>query len=84
MTANRLVHSLRGNKLIYKTVKKNVKTSNGVVDKEVTSIININTGDILELGTKNVDIEGFIDNGVVYTQKAPNNYNKNLSFSQQP
>lgn len=72
--------SLRKDKLIYKAVKKNVKTSNGVVDKEVTSIININTGDILELGTKNVDIEGFIDNGVVYTQKAPNNYNKNLYF----
>ncbi len=72
--------SLTDNKMIYTTSKKDDADDNGYESsyKTVTNIINIDTMDIVELGTKKVSIEGFIDNYVVYTQVSPNDYNKNL------
>lgn len=68
--------SLTGNKMIY-TVSEKDRNASGSY-KVLTNIINVNTMDIVELGTKNVSIEGFIDNYVVYTQVSPNKFNKNL------
>ena len=43
-----------------------------------TNIFNVDTLEVTEIRAKNVTIEGFSGNYVVYTQMAPNNYNKNL------
>ena len=72
--------SLTGNKMIY-TISEKVNNDSSSYEstyKTLTNIINIDTMDIIELGTKKVSIEGFIDNYVVYTQVSPNDYNKNL------
>lgn len=72
--------SLTGNKMIYTISAKVDNDSSGYESgyKTLTNIINIDTMDIVELGTKKVSIEGFVGNYVVYTQASPNNYNKNL------
>lgn len=72
--------SLTGNKMIYTTIQKINNGSNNYENSFITStnIINIKTKDIVELGTKNITIEGFVDDYVVYTQESPNNFNKNL------
>ena len=73
--------SLTGNKMIY-TISQKINSESSDYEssnyKTLTNIINIDTMDIVELGTKKVSIEGFIDNYVVYTQVSPNEYNKNL------
>lgn len=70
--------SLTDNKMIYTVLEKTNSDSYESSYKTLTNIINIDTMDIVELGTKKVSIEGFIDNYVVYTQVSPNEYNKNL------
>lgn len=70
--------SLTDNKMIYTVLEKTNSDSYEGSYKTLTNIINIDTMDIVELGTKKVSIEGFIDNYVVYTQVSPNAYNKNL------
>lgn len=72
--------SLTGNKMIY-TISAKVDNDSSSYEsgyKTLTNIINIDTMDIIELGTKKVSIEGFVGNYVVYTQASPNDYNKNL------
>lgn len=75
------IASLTGNKMIY-TISQKINSESSDYEssnyKTLTNIINIDTMDIVELGTKKVSIEGFIDNYVVYTQVSPNEYNKNL------
>ena len=70
--------SLTGNKMIYTITEKVNEGSYESTSKTLTNIIDIDTMDIIELGTKNVSIEGFINNYVVYTQISPNDFNKNL------
>ena len=43
-----------------------------------THIMNVDTMEVMELGTKKLTIEGYLDNYVVYTREAPNKYNKDL------
>jgi hypothetical protein len=71
--------SFTDNKMIYTVVEK-IKNDSDYESsyKTLTNIINIDTMNIVELGTKKVSIEGFINDYVVYTQESPNNYNKNL------
>ena len=57
--------------------KDNAETDEGI-KKIFTNILNIETMNITELGTKKVSVEGFVDNYVVYTQVSPNDFNKNL------
>lgn len=73
------VVSLNNNKMIYKVVEKTVdKKTKNEVTSVLTSIINIDSMETVKLGTKNLNIEGFTENAVVYTQNAPNKFNKNL------
>lgn len=70
--------SLTGNKMIY-TVSKRKDNADSDSDTEIlTSIVNVDTMDTVELGAKKITVEGFIDNNVVYTQMSPNDFNKNL------
>lgn len=66
--------SLTDNKLVY-TVSK--KDEDGYL-KTWTNIINVDTHAITGLGTKQVTIEGFVDDYVVFTIEAPNAFNQNL------
>lgn len=70
--------SFTDNKMIYTITEKTNSDSYESSYKTLTNIINVDTMDVIELGTKKVSIEGFIDNYVVYTQVSPNEYNKNL------
>ena len=72
------ITSLTGNKMIY-TISQ--KCENGIYEstyKTLTNIINVDTMDIVELGTKNVSVVGYVNNNIVYTQVSPNEFNKNL------
>lgn len=69
--------SLTGNKMIY-TVFDEISSSAEVSYKTQTNIINVDSMDIVRLGSKNVSIEGFINDSVVYTQMSPDEYNRNL------
>lgn len=66
----RSVSSFTGNKLVYTISEKDVGT--------VTKILNVDTRTLTSLGTRVVKIEGYLNNHVIYTQKAPNDSNKNL------
>lgn len=68
------IQSLTGNKLIYTIAI----TSTESADKTQTNILNVDTMQIVELGTKELHIEGFVGNYVVYTRQAPNACNRNL------
>ena len=67
--------SLTDNKMIF-TVPNNDDSANYY--RHATNIINVDTMSIVNLGAKNITIEGFINGYVVYTQESPNHYNKNL------
>ena len=66
--------SLNENKLVYTVYE----SSDEGDFKLYTNIINVDTMDVVELGARQIFIEGFVGNYVVYTQESPNNYNKNL------
>jgi len=70
--------SITGNKMIYTALKKVTDIKGKTEDKIFTYIINVDTTDLVELDTTNITIEGFVTNGVVYTQEAPNPFNKSL------
>ena len=70
--------SLTGNKMIYTISEKVNEDSYESTTKTLTKIVNIDTMGVIDLGTKNVTIEGFVNNYVVYTQISPNEFNKNL------
>ena len=70
--------SFTGNKVIYQISEKTDPDSYEENYKTYTNIINVDSLAITNLGTKNISIEGFIDNYVVYTQESPNEYNHNL------
>ena len=74
------VISFEDNKIIYTALVKIMPSNNSYEPtyKTETNIINIDTMDIVEFGTKIISIEGFINNYVVYTQESPNKFNKNL------
>lgn len=72
------VESLTGNKMLYFVLGENKDTVENTEQNLVTKIINLDTLKITDLGKKKLSIEGFIDENVVYTQEAPNKYNKNL------
>lgn len=73
------VISLNNNKMIYNVVEKSVdKKTKQETTKVLTSIVNVDTMETVKLGTKNLSIEGFTEDSVVYTQHAPNKFNKNL------
>lgn len=59
-----------GNKLVYTVLSKGTQTW--------TNIINVESKEIVGLGSKRMELQGFGDDYVVYTTQAPNAYNKNL------
>lgn len=72
------VVSVVGTKVINTISEKVNSESNEGTEKTLTNIVNVDTMDVIELGIKNVSIEGFVGNYVVYTQVSPNEFNKNL------
>lgn len=72
------ITSFTDNKMIYTITEKVEKDGYENSYKTLTNIINIDTMDIVQLGTKKVSIEGFVGDYVVYTQESPNKFNKNL------
>ena len=70
--------SLTGNKMIYTIADKKTDSAGNTETKTLTNIVNVDTMEIVELGTKKITVEGFINNCVVYTQISPNDFNKNL------
>lgn len=63
--------SLTESKMIYTVFSK--KSS-----KYETNIIDVDTKNIVRLGSKQINVEGFVDDFVIYTQMSPNEFNKNL------
>ena len=72
------IQSLTGNKLVFTAAKK-VKEGERTVSSGVcTYVINVDTLSLVEIGSQKLTIEGFVGNSVVYTQVAPNNFNRSL------
>lgn len=71
--------SFTDNKIVY-TALETTKDKNGIiVSRQInTNIINVDTGDIVNLGSKKILIKGFVENSVVYTSEAPNSANMDL------
>lgn len=71
--------SFNDNKIVYTTTEP-IKDKNGYVTsrKTNTNVINVETGDTVNLGNKKISVAGFVGNSVVYTCEAPNNFNLNL------
>lgn len=66
--------SFNGNKLVYTTVDKG---ENGI-SQRITNVVDMEAKKMVSLGSKPVDVAGFLKNYVVFTQDAPNSFNKNL------
>ena len=62
--------SLTGNKMVYIMNTEN--------NQLLTNILNVDTRSVISLGMQRVQIEGFINQYVVYTKENPNQFNKNL------
>ena len=67
--------SFTDNRLVYTTVSK---TENGVGLQTLTNVVDMEAKKIVSLGARPVTVVGFLKNYVVFTQEAPNSYNKNL------
>ena len=71
--------SLTFNKMTYKKLEKKKASENSSEDLiTVTNIVNVDTMETVELGTKNVSVKCYVNGYVVYTQESPNKYNHNL------
>lgn len=82
------ISEIRGNKLVYTISEKIKEDAYNSVYRTITNILDVDTMKIVSFGAKNITIEGFVDDNVIYTQATPNENNNNLyvkSFdSQEP
>lgn len=70
--------SLDGNKLVFAMPQVNSSEEYPATKKKCTCILNVDTMEVVNLGANTLHIEGFINESVVYTEKAPNEYNLDL------
>jgi len=68
--------SFKGGKLVFTVLEKTDDPNGGTITN--LNILNVDTMDITPLGSEAIKIVGFVKNLVVYTQEAPNQYNKKL------
>ena len=68
------------NMIIYNRKKKlnNTNEYDSVSYETINKIYNVETYDVIELGTKELTIEKFVGEYMVYTQLAPNKFNRSL------
>ena len=72
--------SFTDDKFVYTISKKSEENTDSYEVKYdvYTNVINVDTMVNINLGKEKISVEGFCENYVVYTKKAPNDYNKNL------
>ena len=68
--------SLDGSKIVCKMQQSIDRHSSRTVT--VTSVLDVDTMALTDLGTEELFVEGFTDSSVIYTQYSPNEHNKDL------